>query len=220
MPLIITPLRLDDSLLTKVTTDHDGSVSKLVLHCFACLRTKPMQRRAIIEHAKRTGPCERGRQAQRIQEHTSVEDRHEILTVVPEFDENDQRKDDHLAMLVAYATLPHGTQELVSVDRRTRSRRVFARSRPTSHAVQSSITQTQRSEHTYRCACLRCHQGVFRKPSDPVDGAQRTTPDSTGNPQWLPVWVSRPFHHDGGCLRSLVVKMGSTMLVSTLDGAW
>jgi len=51
---------------------------------------------------------------------TSFEDGHEHLTVSLEFDENEwseRRKADGFVFLVAYAALPHGAQEPVSVYR-------------------------------------------------------------------------------------------------------
>ena len=73
MSPIMAPLRLDDSLQNEVIAGHYGSVSEIVLRSFACLRTKTMQRRALVEHPKQMGPSKLGQPAQRLDEHTTVE---------------------------------------------------------------------------------------------------------------------------------------------------
>jgi len=73
MSHIMALLRLDDSLQIEVIAGHHGSVSEIVLRCFACFRTKTMQRRAIIEHAKKVGTSELGWPAQRLQQHITVD---------------------------------------------------------------------------------------------------------------------------------------------------
>jgi len=50
--------RLDEALQNDVIVGHDNCVSEIVLRRFAGLRTKTLQRRAPIEHAKQVRASE------------------------------------------------------------------------------------------------------------------------------------------------------------------